>query len=177
MRDPICSRLFARVLGCAAWAAVFAASVSAFAGGQPMSPEDAPLIDVAKSIWDAARNGQWFLLAALIVVVVVRVARAPLEKYWDKWPMWVRRVFIALVSFAGAFAVALMQGLPLTTALAAGLPIFVAAIFGHKATQAAGSALTIEGAKPSVARWALDPLLPVDREKISLRTSVPPPAW
>jgi hypothetical protein len=145
--------------------------------------------------WQAAG---WLGAASAIVMLLVRFVRTPLGQTiliaispslsWDKWPRWLCWLFISVTSFAVSLLANLGAHMPWVQAVASAMPdtfkalvelataggaTAVGAVVLHKATQAAGSALTEEGGMSvSIPRNAVSAVLPVDVAKLQRMTSI-----
>jgi len=137
-------------------------------------------LDVALT---ALRKGSpWYVGAAAATMVAIRLLRhpviqdgLPIGMQWKGLPMLVRRLLIALASGAASWLTTYAIGQPPSQALFAALPVALTAIVAHKTTKAIGHKQTKRaladigcGYEPSAARAAIEPLLPIDRNRIDI---------
>lgn len=121
----------------------------------------------------------WYAIAAAAVVLFIRMLRSetvqlllPLPWQWKRLRRWVRLGIVFLTALASAWVTTLLAGHPPLAALGMAIPIAVAAIAGHKTTQAIGYAHTnasINGNlayEPGSIRTAISPILPIDRRAV-----------
>lgn len=130
-------------------------------------------------------GGTWYAVAVAVVVVIVRIYRQPAmqgllppESRWDALPKLARLVIVLVVALGAAWVAALLAGQSPLAALLAALPVALSAVATHKVTQAIGYAHTSAqtrkdlGYKPGSIRTALDPILPIDRERVERANSI-----
>ena len=121
----------------------------------------------------------WYGMAAACVVVAIRILRLdavqsmlPVLWRWQVLKPWAQLAIVGVGALGASWVAGLVAGNAPLAALGAAVPVALAAIGGHEMTRAAGYAQTAAelarnpGYQPSGLRSALDPLLPVDRDRL-----------
>ena len=120
--------------------------------GAELTPEQLSLlVDGLKQAWSV--GGYWGLTAA-VVMLAIRVYRKsfvqkvlPSKFQWDNLDSGVKLALTGLAAFGGAFTTAIIAGVGPLAALIMGVPVALGAVFGHHATELAGTAIDIVMAK------------------------------
>lgn len=120
-------------------------TATAFAAGEVLSPEDGSLLDLARPVFDAIMHGNWWLGAALAVVMLCAMSRRYLPDAWGG--RFIRGdvggVLLAFaMAFGGAMATVLTAGAAMSGAVAmTALKVALAAAGGYTAIHKLASSL------------------------------------
>lgn len=122
----------------------------------------------------------WYGVAAAAVVLLIRGFRSesvqsvlPVVAQWSRLKRWVQLLLVFCAALLASWVTALITGMAPAAALLFSIPTALTAIGGHKATKAAGHAMTRDsirmdiGYKPGKIRAAVSPILPMDKKAMA----------